>query len=376
MLDAAEKENYCGYSKFDALNSPFLHKLSLGHKWLRLLFIQAIKECPVNLRPILAVEKSRNPKGIALFARAYFLLYEKTKEVQYLRHGEDLVQWLLKNHSPGRGNLCWGYNFVWQSTLFLQDKYEPNLVVSVFVGESLVHAYRLTGNKKYLEAACSVGNFITRDLPVLYESEQELAVSYVPEKAGAIVLNNQVLAGAFLAKIWNETGDDMWRDFALRMMTFTVGKKTPYHAWYYTYPERKSHISHDNYHTGGVLDGLLEYYEETGDGRFMEIYWKGLEYYRSHLFERDGAPKWMNDKTYPYDIHGAAQGVISFKKASKHDATCFLQARKIAHWAINHLYRPEKREFFYRKGRFFKWNYSLMRWCNAWMARALAEMIS
>ena len=84
VLDAAEKKDYSGYSKFDALNSPLLESLSLKNKWLRLIYTQIIKEMPLNLRPLLAVIPSRNPKGIALSARAYFFLYQQTQNLTYL----------------------------------------------------------------------------------------------------------------------------------------------------------------------------------------------------------------------------------------------------------------------------------------------------
>lgn len=375
VLNAAEEQNYSGYSKFDALNSPWLKSLCFNNKWLRLIYTQLVKELPFNIRPILSVKKSRNPKGIALFARAYFLLYQRTKEVEYLRKGERLLTWLLQNPSQRSNNLCWGYNFIWQSTIFLQDEFEPNAVVSTFVGEALIHAYRITRKTEYLDAACSVSDFITDDLPVLYSSDKERAIAYVLRKVNAVVLNNQVLTGAFLVKVWKHTGEKKLLDFARMQIDYTVSKRTDYYAWYYTYPRENSLILHDNYHTGGILDGLLEYYEETGDTRHMDVYWKGLEYYQKNLFEPSGAPRWMNRKKYPFDIHGSAQGIISFKKAARQDPSFLHQAEMIAEWTIRHLYRKETRDFAYRQGRWVKWDYCLMRWCNAWMARALAELV-
>jgi hypothetical protein len=163
-------------------------------------------------------------------------------------------------------------------------------------------------------------------------------------------------------------------DIAKRQINYTVNRRTDYNAWYYTHPPGKSLIRHDNYHTGGILDGLLEYFEETGDNSYMQSYWNGLAYYRQNLFEANGAPKWMNDKKHPFDIHGSAQGIITFTKADRHNPSLSSQAALITNWTIKNLYRRKKHDFAYRQGRWLKWNYSLMRWCNAWMARALAEM--
>ena len=376
VLNAAEKEEYSGYSKFDALNSPLLEKISFNNKWPRLIYTQFVKEVPFHIRPLLRVNKSKNPKGIALFARAYFFLYQKTSDTAYLKKGESLIRWLLENPSPGYNQYCWGYNFIWQNTIFLQDAFEPNAVVTVFVGEALMHAFRITENEKYLTAARSVAEFILKDLPVLYDTNDELAIAYVLRKVDAVVLNNQVLIGAFLVKIWRHTKENHLLNTAAKLVNFTVNRATDYYAWYYTYPKEKSPISHDNYHTGGILDGLIEFFEETDDDRYMKVYWNGLEFYQKKLFESDGAPRWMYNRKYPFDVHGSAQGIITFNKASAHQPEYQRQAEIIYRWAIQNLYREGKHEFAYRQGRLMKWNYSLMRWCNAWMARALAELIS
>jgi rhamnogalacturonyl hydrolase YesR len=376
VLQAAQKEQYSGYSKFDALNSPVLQKLSLDNKWMRILFTQLVKECPINLRPLFRVRKSRNPKGIALFVRAYLFLYLATNKKDFLDEAENLVTWLLENHSNDSEFLSWGYNFVWQSPLFLQDVNEPNTVVTVFVGEALVHAFEITGKQRYLDAAVSVTLFLTRELPILYDSPTECAFAYVRRDVKAIVLNNQMMIGALLAKVAQYKGDAQLLETATKCVRFTVNKKTPYHCWYYTYPSEKSHIRHDNYHTGGILDGLLEYSEYSGNDEFLDTYWSGLEYYRLNLFGPRGEPYWMNDRKYPYDVHGSAQGIISFTKASRINPDYLQPLISAASWAVSHLYRPDSRNFIYRKGKYYTWNYSLMRWCNGWMTRALAELVA
>lgn len=376
VLQAAKRQNYAGYSKFDALNSPLLQTMSLDNKWLRLFFTQIVNRCPFHVRPFLGVKKSRNPKGIALFVRAYLLLYSSTGDEFFKAESEKLLQWLIDNKAEGSRYSSWGYNFVWQNTIFLQGKNKPNCVVSVFVGEAFVHAYRLLKDEKYLLVARDVANFIIKELPVLFKSRNEMAIDYVQEKSDCVVLNINALAGAFLAKVWKQTQKQAHLEFAKKVIGFTVNRRTPYNAWYYTHPKGRSPLEHDNYHTGGILDALLSYFEETGDNQYMTVYWRGLDYYQRHLFEQNGAPRWMNSKKYPFDIHGAAQGIISFAKAASYDKAFLSQAVIIADWALANLYRSNAHDFAYRRGRFVTWNYSLMRWCNAWMARALGEIVS
>jgi hypothetical protein len=374
-LNAAREKDYAGWSKFDALNSPFLDAATFGNKWLRLAAIQFVKESPVNLRPLFGVRKSRNPKGIALFARAYLTRFGREGRPEDLDETRRLLEWLLENPSPGFENRCWGYNYVWQGIPpFCQEKGEPNVVVTAFVGEALIAAYRATGEAALLEAARSAAEFMTRDLPVMYESATEQAVSYIPKETASIVLNVQAMSGAYLAKVAKETGERRYAEIAAKRVAFTRERGAEGGGWYYAHP-REKYRAIDNYHTGGVVDAFREYAEETGDERTREAWLEGLDFYDRRLFEEDGAPRWTSDAPYPRDAHGSAQGILSFAAAGAEDPRRLERARQIADWAIDNLYRPKTRDFAYRKGRFLKWNYSLMRWCNGWMTRALAALL-
>lgn len=376
-LASAKAKGYAGYSKFDALNSPLLAFFSRRSAWLRFIFTQIVKVSPINLRPLLGVKISPNPKGIALFARAYLSLYQKTGRVDDMKEAERLLSWLMAHRARHEEFYCWGYNYTWQSVPpFVQWEEEPIAIVTIFGGEAFMHAYEVTQNKRYLDVACSAAKFLTKRLAPLHETANELAVSYTINKEGTIVVNIQALIAAFLVKIWRHTKEQKLRDIAEKHINFVLQCKTPYDAWFYTHPGSGSHIKHDNYHTGGVVDALLEYAEITGDERVMEVYWRGLSYYHKHLFESDGAPRWMNDQNYPHDVHGAAQGVISFTKAAAHKPEYKEVALRIADWAVSRLYHEKEADFIYRQGQFFNYNFSLMHWCNGWMARAFGELIN
>ena len=107
----------------------------------------------------------------------------------------------------------------------------------------------------------------------------------------------------------------------------------------------------------------------------MANYKRGLEYYKDNLFLENGSPKWMNDKVYPLDSHGAAQGIISFVKAAQFGEQYENKARTIALWIISNMQNKKNGYFYYQKHRFYTKRFTLMRWCNAWMARALAMLM-
>jgi hypothetical protein len=78
----------------------------------------------------------------------------------------------------------------------------------------------------------------------------------------------------------------------------------------------------------------------------------------------------MSDKNFPHDIHGAAQGVITF---SKHLDMYPGLSEKIALWALNNMYNNCGR-FYYQQTPIYKKRFTLLRWCNAWMSLALAQL--
>ena len=72
----------------------------------------------------------------------------------------------------------------------------------------------------------------------------------------------------------------------------------------------------------------------------------------------------------PFDIHGAAQGIITFALAHKATGVGADHSRKVLLWTMAKMYDPRSRWFYYQKGRFMRTRIRLLRWCQAWMAWA------
>ena len=112
----------------------------------------------------------------------------------------------------------------------------------------------------------------------------------------------------------------------------------------------------------------------SGDDSFLDRYRTGLAFYRDNLFLADGAPKWMSHRTHPFDIHGAAQALVTFSKAALElDPDWLAWARQVADWTLPRFQAPDG-WFRYQQGRWIMKRYTLMRWCNAWMAFGLASL--
>ncbi len=433
VLQWSRARGYRGHSKHDALNSPLLNALSLNLKLPRLVITQVIMRFPVNLRPLLGVPHRRNPKGIGLFAHAWFDLasvIEATPDAipgltreDCLSEGERLLSWLVHNASPwaqpskplreafhsdpseseipdappegSRENLSgmgWGYHYPWQDAGFFQKKHFPNRVVSCWIGFAFLRAYAETGEERYLAVAREVAAFLLENPNDIVITDDQRCLSYVPlPEVTWAVMDVSALVAALCANLalheqaagGNAAG---LLSEAKRLIHFVVDKQTSYGAWFYTWPSGDSHIRHDNYHTGIILDCLADYMTFSGDYAYEQPYCSGLDYYRQKLFLASGAPRWMNDRTFPHDVHGAAAGILAFTRAAEYfalhgprpDGELAAVARefaaRIATWTLDTLY--DRRGFFrYQKTRCMTKRFCLMRWCNAWMCRAVARSL-
>ncbi len=372
-LERAHVVGYSGYSKFDGLLSPVTQALSFDWWPLRLAWTQLVMRSAVNVRPWFRVRQGVNPEAPALFAHANLACVEMGLSGPFIERARQCLDGLLRHDASVYGDYhgrCWGYHHPWQSTGFYQPPHFPNCYMTAIVGGALLHGYRVLERAEYLEAARSAADFMLYDLYVFQEDDEAKCIAYVPHmRAQLQVVNINALAGAFLAQVGTATGERILLTQARKLMTFVARHQTPYGAWYYTTEPRQSLVTHDNYHTGMILDALWTYEQATSDASYHQVYARGLDYYRRHLFLSNGAPRWTNTHTWPHDVHGSAQGMLTFALAGELDV-----AWRIAAWALEHFYKGQG-DFAYQQGRVLRKRFTLLHWCNGWMARGLAALL-
>jgi rhamnogalacturonyl hydrolase YesR len=351
-----------------------LAPLAFGNKYLRLIYTQAVMRAPINLRPLLFVPKEKNPKGIGLFAHAYCNLYDLWQDPADRDRAEYCINWLLKHRSPGDyAGPCWGYNFAWQTPSFFVPRYVPNMVVSTVVGQAFVRAFEVFGQERYLDTARGVIEFIRHNLQTLRDQRGLHYYSYTPLDHSRVI-NVSALGAGLMSRVYQRTREERLIQEARRAIRFVVDKQTNDGAWYYTDPPEQSPLTHDNYHTGFVLDAILQYIHASGDNQWVPNYQRGIEFYAQQLFLDDGTPKFLYNRMYPIDIHGAAQGIISFSQGARLYPEYQAKAIKIAQWAEENMMGKDG-GFYYQRLRYLTKRFSLMRWAQGWMCLALSTLL-
>lgn len=376
VLQTARTDRYEGYSKHDGLNSPLLARLAGGSRLTRLAAIQVVTRSPVDIRPLVGVRKARNPKGLSLFARALLARHRMTGSPDDAAQARELLDWLTDHPSAGFDGLCWGYPYPWQDVGFFAPRDFPNRVVTSFVGQAMLDGYETLHEDRYLDAATRAVSFLLGAPKTLLEDENRRCVSYVPDPAiDWIVMDVSALSGALAARVGAITGDgDLIREGG-RLVRYVVSKQTDYGAWFYSDPPSASHITHDNYHTGFILDAILSYGLSAGSSEFDDAYRRGIEFYESRLFEPSGAARFMNDRLYPIDIHGCAQGIITFSLRQRHLGTGAATAGRVLGWTVSNMWDPSSGWFYYQRRRGYRTSIRELRWCQGWMSWALASYL-
>jgi|CZKT01.1.fsa_nt_gi hypothetical protein len=376
VLRTARSDRYEGYSKHDGLNSPVLARLAGGSRLRRLGAIQVVTRSPVDVRPLVGVRKARNAKGLSLFARALLARHRMTGSAADAGEARELLDWLIAHPAPGFDGLCWGYPYPWQDVGFFAPRHFPNRVVTSFVGQALLDGYQTLQDGRYLDAAGLATAFLLEAPKTLYEDDDRWCLSYVPDRAiDWIVMDVSALAGALAARLGAITGDSELIRQGGRLVRYVVSKQTDYGAWFYSDPPSASHITHDNYHTGFILDAILQYGLSAGSDEFESAYRQGIEFYEQRLFEANGAARFMSDRLYPIDIHGCAQGIITFSLQQRHLGAGAAAATRVLQWTLDNMWDPASGWFYYQRRRRFRTRIRELRWCQGWMSWALASYL-
>lgn len=368
LLDYCRRDDWAGYDPYDGLNSTLFQATPLRKsRFARLALIQFVKRCPLNLRPLLRIPKTKNAKGIALFTTAAIKL-EKLGMVEP-GLGKSLAKQLMAMRSPGHDSMCWGYPFDWQNLHFMLPAFDPNIICSTFGGNALLDAYDFYGENCFLEGAVSVAEFVRTGLNRTADGDS-FCFSYTPHDRGQ-VHNANLLGAAFLSRVWRHTRKEVLRTDALASARYSIDRQRPDGSWLYGESPRQGWI--DSFHTGYNLLAINQLISAFEQPEMVESMNSGYAYYRNHFFEPSGIVKYYDNNRYPIDTHAIAHGIITLAEFANDDPEGLAIAESVVEWVDRNMRSPSGYYYFQKK----RWGTSripYIRWTQAWMLLALASM--
>ncbi len=405
LLAYCRQSDWAGYDPYDALNSRLFKAVPLLNSRIpRLALTQILKRSPINIRHLALVPKTQNPKAISLFLRA---LRQLPDSMMVAGEGsrKDLIRYMIDRlvalRSPEVAFWAWGYSFPWQGRSILVPAGAPNLVCTTFVANALLDAVAderdgssrsesrstetsltensLTRNclnqncltEKCLTMAVGAAEYI---LSELYWAEGDKAgFSYPMPGLRGETHNANLLAAALFCRVYKLTGEKKFLEPALRVARQAVGKQHADGSW--LYGEHPSQRWIDNFHTGYNLEALHSIGQSLASEEFDADIRRGFEFYRTHFFREDAAPKYFHDRAYPIDIHCVAQSILTLVEFRDLDSGNVELADSVFNWGMKHMW-DERGFFYYRVLRFCTIRTSYMRWSQAWMLLALSSLMT
>jgi len=371
LLAYCQANDWAGYDPYDAANSHIFVALPfLNSRLPRLVLTQALKRSPINIRRLLGIPKTQNPKAVALFLSALLRLSRigvgKTEDLV-----EPMIERLIALRSPGTPYWCWGYSFPWQTRAFVVPAGSPNLVCTTFVGNALLDAYQQRQERRCLGMAMSTAEYILDEL-YWTDGKSVAGFSYPVPGLRNQVPNANFLAAALLCRVYKHTRERKFLGPALCVARYSAAMQHADGSWDYGGAPSQQWI--DNFHTGYNLCALQSIGRYSGTMEFESRVRRGLEFYRAHFFREDGAPRYYHNTLYPVDIHCVAQSIITLLALKDIDPSNVELARSVFQWAMKHMW-DERGFFYYRVLRLCTIRTPYMRWAQAWMLLAMSKLL-
>ncbi len=365
------KNNFSGYDPYDALNSRVLSKGPWAKsRFFRLAATQGLKRLPVNVRPLLLIPKTQNPKALAIFLKGALKLRSAG-----LIKSQQVIDYLINRISELRvaeaDYYGWGYSFPWQTRTILIPRGAINLVCTVFVADALLDAYDTLGSKECLEMARMAAEYISNEL--FWSDEKSAGFCYPRPEVREHIYNADLLGAALLARMAKISGEKKYFEQALAATRYSASCQNEDGSWYYG--ERAKSRWIDNFHTGYNLMALkdIKRYAETEE--FDQVIKKGFGFYLQNFFRQDGAPKYYHDRVYPIDSHCLAQSIITLEAFRDLESGAHQLLLSVLKWGLENMW-SKKGYFYYQQHRFYTNRIPYMRWTEAWMLLALSELLA
>ncbi len=374
LLAYCRSNEWAGYDPYDALNSRLFATLPvLDSRIPRLVLTQALKRLPVNLRPLLGIPKTQNPKGLALFLTAFIKLARSGMYDQ--QELEVMIAFMIGRlramRSLADGYSCWGYSFPWQTRAIVVPSGTPNLVCTTFVANALFDVYDYCGNTQCLQMGLSAADYVLREL---YWTNNDVAgFSYPLPSLRNQVHNANFLGSTLLCRAYSYIKDARFSVPALKVARYSAARQQADGSW--NYGEAASQCWIDNFHTGFNLCALRDLSRYMATTEFDSVIRRGFRFYRRHFFRADGSVRYFHDRTYPVDIHSVAQSIITLLAFKELDPGNLPLAHSVLQWAMTHMWDDRRGYFYYRVHRSHTNRIPYMRWSQAWMFLAISMLL-
>jgi len=238
----------------------------------------------INNNMRLGYNKQEYPIVRALAAQTLLHEYKNESNKELLLAVKNHLDWLKNNISEGYSGACWGIGFRWSAFKnVIYDANTPHATHTPYALEAF-HIYTMTtGDQQYVDIIKSCYQFYEKDLCVLYDDDEMMAVSYGPVKDK--IVNNVASYAMYAYSIFLNYFPDK-RDYILKkikkLFRFVYTNQHDDGSWYYSHPENESFI--DCFHSCFIVKNLLKTRHLLTDDEIDNVIEKGYRYIVEEFF--------------------------------------------------------------------------------------------
>ncbi len=366
-----------GYDPYDILGDARFHALTHDRQGrtrtttIARALMSARHRWPVATRRAFGVRPAVNAKGVGLMVAARVRM-ERLGIPGSLEAAREHAAWLAYNPSrAGFPGTSWGYPFDWYTRITVPAG-TPSAVVTATCGQGLLDLFERAADDRAGEAARGAAVFLAEGLNRTEFDDGSVCLSYTPLDDFQ-VHNANLMAAEYLLRAGRVFGESAWEELAAACMRFSVSFQAEDGSFEYWAPDQMSSSQIDNYHTGFVLRSLSAF-ADAGIPGSADALGHGWRYYEQAFLSAEGKPRNDISRDDRLDIHSCAESILcpAVLSGRFHDALPF--ARAAAEWTVANL-RNADGSFAYGIWGDRIRSMPYLRWGQAWMLRALAELL-
>src|SRR5664280_1564800 len=133
----------------------------------------------LNNRFRFGYKKQEYPIVRALAGQVLLNEYQRSNDKELLSAINIHLEWLKENMSKGYSGACWGLGFKWSALKnVIYDANTPHTTHTPYALEAFHRYTKLTGDPKYIGLMKSCFSYYEKDVYVMFEDADMMAVSY------------------------------------------------------------------------------------------------------------------------------------------------------------------------------------------------------
>ncbi|MFQ3549182.1 MAG: hypothetical protein SNJ70_05475 [Armatimonadota bacterium] len=352
---------------------------------------------PKVVENIFKIKKNPTSGGVANLSSLYLELYKNNSNNFYLEEAKKHLNYLHNTkieHSDGYG---WGFPFDWYigPKDFKAKECNQHYIVKAFTpighttmtsANAFLDYFDISKDSWAIDIVNRCCKFLINGLKKTNHKTGSISLSYTPIDDREVINTNADIA-SLLIRAYEITNDQIYIDYAVKMIDFVVENQNINGSWYYySYDYFGAESFIDGYHTCMILssiDNVATFMKKHDNNKYKvlcDVLAAGINYYTKELLiERNEylLTKDTDKNIYPLNSYSFAQGIytlsnlsISLNLEKETKDKLYILLSKLIYTTFK-LMMEKNGEFLTLRFPFLKYKLKSLRWTQAFMCRAL-----